>query len=501
VGKIICLGAFLLFRLIHWLGAEPNADEAYYWWWAKNFSLSYYDHPPLMAWLQGIVSHWLGDSRFSLRCLNLVSNAILFYVYWQILQYLKPDTDRPELQRSMLDLSLIICSSPLFCLMLSLAWHDHLMLCLCLSSAYVMVRFLDAYKYGGRADDRLLYGATILLGLALITKHNAVFVGLAFLVTILTDAQLRTLINLRRVCLCGLILCLIFSPVLLWNYEHDFPAFHYYVDRVGQSRSFGEQISEVLGFVLLSILMLSPFITWQLGKLFNHWNLPNCLGRETIFGRLAVYNFLLPTVAFTIIAGASTAYYYWNVTAYLLLFPLLVMRANFLSPKAWQAIVSFGLLFSCLFTINSTLLPIGSLFSPDSDQDGRILFGWETVTTAIEQKFPQVSIVATTDYRSASALAFRSSSINPLTVTIVSPRITQFNFVPLPSPPELLLWDDWHPVTDWLRTKLPPIAKDQMVTVPVYAGGVFLKNYYIAPFSAPHLTQNYSPSPVGEGKE
>lgn len=440
-----------------------------------------------MAWLQSIVSHLLGDSLFSLRCLNAVSSAIFFYLYWQILRYLKPNDPDPEISRSILKLSLLVISSPLFLLMLSLAWHDHLMICLCLASCYGMLRFLDSYKFHGIVENRWLYLATTLLGLALITKHNAVFVGLGFLATILTDAQLRTLLTLRRICLCGLILVLIFSPVLLWNYQNDFPAFRYYVDRVGQGRNLGQQLSEVLGFLLFSTLMLSPFIAWQLGKLWvtSGWNLANLTRKDTVFPKLAFYNFWLSTVAFTIIAGSSTAYYYWNVTAYLLLFPLVVLRQNYLSRKAWQAILGFGLLFSLLFTINSTLLPIGALFSPESDQDGRILFGWGTVASAIQTNFPQVSTVATTDYRSASALAFHSQRAKPLTLTIVSQRITQFNFVSPPRPPELLLWDDWHPLTDWHRQQLPPIKPESVVTVPIHAWGIFLKNYYIAPLNPP----------------
>jgi 4-amino-4-deoxy-L-arabinose transferase-like glycosyltransferase len=33
-----------------------TSDEAYYWVWSRNLQLSYYDHPPFVAWL-----FWLGD--------------------------------------------------------------------------------------------------------------------------------------------------------------------------------------------------------------------------------------------------------------------------------------------------------------------------------------------------------------------------------------------------------------------------------------------------------
>ncbi|KOR27793.1 hypothetical protein TI03_06155 [Achromatium sp. WMS1] len=37
-------------------------DEAYYWYWSQYPDLSYFDHPPLLAWLMWISTN-LGDQR------------------------------------------------------------------------------------------------------------------------------------------------------------------------------------------------------------------------------------------------------------------------------------------------------------------------------------------------------------------------------------------------------------------------------------------------------
>jgi 4-amino-4-deoxy-L-arabinose transferase-like glycosyltransferase len=80
--------AFILLRLVFWFATFPNPDEAYYWLWGQHPALSYYDHPPLEAWLQGLFTAVLGRSTFVLRLPNLLSNAILFYTYYQIIRYL-----------------------------------------------------------------------------------------------------------------------------------------------------------------------------------------------------------------------------------------------------------------------------------------------------------------------------------------------------------------------------------------------------------------------------
>ena len=43
--------ALVLFKFVHLLAAGVFMDEAYYWMWGQHPALSYYDHPPLNAWL------------------------------------------------------------------------------------------------------------------------------------------------------------------------------------------------------------------------------------------------------------------------------------------------------------------------------------------------------------------------------------------------------------------------------------------------------------------
>jgi Dolichyl-phosphate-mannose-protein mannosyltransferase len=45
------LGVSAAVRLVLALGTDIYFDEAYYWQWARNADWSYYDHPPLVAWL------------------------------------------------------------------------------------------------------------------------------------------------------------------------------------------------------------------------------------------------------------------------------------------------------------------------------------------------------------------------------------------------------------------------------------------------------------------
>ena len=79
----------LLFLLISikvvflWNGALLP-DEAYYWLWSKNIDISFYDHPPLSSWVQGIFSVANIDKNFEIRIVPTICFSFVFFfnTYW-----------------------------------------------------------------------------------------------------------------------------------------------------------------------------------------------------------------------------------------------------------------------------------------------------------------------------------------------------------------------------------------------------------------------------------
>ena len=60
------LGLTLL-RLWLALWVPLGDDEGYYWVWSRHLAASYYDHPPMVAWLVALSTHVLGSSLVALR--------------------------------------------------------------------------------------------------------------------------------------------------------------------------------------------------------------------------------------------------------------------------------------------------------------------------------------------------------------------------------------------------------------------------------------------------
>ncbi|HEY9617338.1 MAG TPA: glycosyltransferase family 39 protein [Microcoleaceae cyanobacterium] len=484
-GLIPTFIVFLLLRLGFWFAVFPNPDEAYYWLWGQHPALSYYDHPPLQAWVQGLFTAFFSRSHFTLRLPNLITNCVFSYIYYQISRYLYGK----QAQTAFWIIVACIIASPLYFLFLALAWHDHLLITFSLLSAYWFIQFLDRYLVSPTAPNWRLYGAAIALGLAGLCKYNAAFMALGFLATIVVDPRLRPLFRDRRLYIAIAISLSCLFPILLWNLSNNWQSLQYYFNRsVNPVSGFSLKFSPFFNFILFSFLLVSPFnwiLFWrslkQFPKLFSH----------SIYTTVAFWTFTIPTITLTIISLLSAALYYWNITAYLLLFPLI--PTLFLPPspspsppspsvpKFLLASQLYGLLFAGLLVIHYGVLPISALVSATEDPDSRMLYGWDQVATEVRKNVTELGdrpLLLTTDYRSASALAYE---LNNPDIIAISDRVDQFDFWFQPEQytdkNAVILSDDWHPIPPELLARFERTSEPNPIAVRRF--GIWIKRYYL----------------------
>jgi 4-amino-4-deoxy-L-arabinose transferase-like glycosyltransferase len=58
----------------------PADDEVYYWCWAQRLQLSYYDHPPMVAYMIRLSTAVFGDTLFATRLPAVVSTITMLAV-------------------------------------------------------------------------------------------------------------------------------------------------------------------------------------------------------------------------------------------------------------------------------------------------------------------------------------------------------------------------------------------------------------------------------------
>src|SRR4030095_7472342 len=84
---VILLAAAVGLRVAAMAGMVLVPEEAYYWMYSQHPSLSYFDHPPMVAWLIGSGTQLFGNTEFGVRvggALLMLAASAVMYVFGRI---------------------------------------------------------------------------------------------------------------------------------------------------------------------------------------------------------------------------------------------------------------------------------------------------------------------------------------------------------------------------------------------------------------------------------
>lgn len=195
-----------------------SADEAHYALYGLHPDWSYFDHPPLVGWLQALVLP-LAQTELALRLWPMVLGVATSLVLYRFARRLFPD---PHPWLGFWTVA-FYQSGVLFQLLgLALVPETPLLL-LALAAVLALLRALDH----GKVSDWLLFG--LLLGLAGLAKYTAVTLALTALLFIVFQKRLDAL-RTPGPWLAALLAALLIAPVLYWNATHDWVSFRYQLE-------------------------------------------------------------------------------------------------------------------------------------------------------------------------------------------------------------------------------------------------------------------------------
>ena len=411
----LAAAAFIAIKLWMFLAMPPIGDEAYYWLWGQHPALSYFDHPPLHAWLMGVVSQLLGWNLYALRALTWVTLGATLWIFWDWSKRLSPAEPALYFWRT----AAIYLASPLFLAMGSIAFHDHLLIALCLASGHFMLLFAERYARDG-SGWRWLYLAALFLGLATLTKYNAVFLGLAFLAFLLFQPGLRKSLATPHPWIAALLSIALQAPVFWWNIAQGFASYRFHLaDRwVDPQQATPAQLP---AFLLLSIIVLSPVVVYGTLRLIFQRPAP---GFQSTAKHLSMWLLGISSLAMVGLAFFVTVFFYWNIVGFLLVMPLLPLVLH----QAWLrwAHIAYGLVFGLVLLVNQTIVPIPTLLGQFHWVTSSI-YGWDEVAAkvkALQAEHPD-AFVGTTVYGTAAQLGF---ALHDPDVVALSPRHDQFDY-------------------------------------------------------------------------
>lgn len=427
---------FVLLRLAYAFFAFPIGDEAYYWMWGRHLSLSYYDHPPLQGWLQGLSYTLFGRSLFALRWMTVAAFAVNLYVFHLIARRVAGESWRPFFLTSVA----VYLASPLYGFFTSLVLHDYLLVTLVLTSGYFFICYFTDVETAGRGTMRDLFAGAVLLGLATLTKYNGAFLGLAVAGAILVRPKLRPLLLDWRTYAAAAVSVAIQTPVIVWNLQEGFASFLFQMgSRHGTTGFQGFDVGAMKLFAGEALLMVSPFLVPVIIKFFWAWQQSTF---ERVGKTVAIWAFWISTLVCLYVSNFSWVIWWWNIVAFVLIFPF---AARYITTPILALHVGWGLVVNSVLAFTYVVVPVQALLGQMPGMESERSYGWEQLTSAIEAARDEhnTEFLVTNRFETASELAF---ALDDPTVVSLTPKREGY--------------DDW---VDWASL----VGKDAVVLVEV----------------------------------
>src|SRR6201994_4302005 len=246
-GVIALIAAMTLMRVIYACTIDLRTDEAYYWTWSKENVLSFLDHPPMIAWFIRFGTAIFGDTNFGVRFAGILAMLVTQLLLADIVRRVTHDV------RAVMLAVLLPEAALYYGLLMAKVSPDVAMIPFAVAMLWALVRLAES------SDARWWLAAGLFGGLALLSKFTALMLVPAVLAFMLVPDWRRRWLRSFWPWLAALIAIAVFSPVLIWNGEHDWASFRFQSVRAIAThelslRTVGEFIAlqfGLVGFVLL----------------------------------------------------------------------------------------------------------------------------------------------------------------------------------------------------------------------------------------------------------
>jgi len=305
--RVITLGiiAFtIVLRLIYIGTAQLIPDEAYYWNYAQHMDLSFYDHPPMVAWLIWLGTSIFGDNEFGVRISAFVCGLITMGYLYALTRNLY---DKPTAIRAVLLLAVL----PFYFSTGAVMTADAPLVAAWAATLYYMERALIA-------NQRWAWlGAGLAFGLGILSKYTLALLGLAALVFMILDPIARRWLRHPYPYLAVLLALLLFSPVIIWNIEHNWASVLF---QSGRIRGVGDDQFGTFELILHLMVLLTPvgLLAAVLALLQQSDHNNDAAYKRDLFIRVFAG---VPLAVFLILSIFDTLRFHWTGPLWLMVLP------------------------------------------------------------------------------------------------------------------------------------------------------------------------------------
>lgn len=415
IGLLIHLGFGTLLTL--------SVDEAHYALYAHHLALSYFDHPPMVGWVQWPMVA-LNAPDWVLRLIPQLLWLVSVVLAWRLAEALresitpwKAASEPGEPGRWAV---LMILLAPVLHVLAVGLLPDTLVMAIVLGLMLVTLQI--CHSNGQRLGNWVWLG--VLLGLAGLSKYTAVLFALAVAGMLWLNLGFRVL-GQKGPWLAILIAAGMVSPVFYWNATHDWISFQY---QIAHSSGGPWRAYRLLAFTGLQIVAFGPLI---IAAIVGTVRFLRKHPHRLIIG-LWLF-FLIPFVVTAYMSGGGRTLPHWMAPAWVV---AIVIGANpvsahwnlghkkLLSWLAWIQAAMCTIAFTALFFIG---IPLTGPDNPLNQKNPLAdLWGWDkagAIARGIASEH-QIDTLTVGNWTLASRLAWYA---RPLPVVVIDERFDQFD--------------------------------------------------------------------------
>jgi dolichol-phosphate mannosyltransferase len=208
----------LALRLVYQGSVELLPEETYYWNYSRHLDIGYLDHPPMVAWLIRAGTAVFGQSQFGVRagalCCGVITSVFVF-----------------RLTRNLFDeataLAALVLAQvlPYFFFSGLLMTPDAPLAAAWAASLFYLERALVA------ARPEAWWRAGLSLGIGAISKYSIGLLAPVILAFTFWDRPSRRWWRRWEPYVAALLAFAIFSPVIIWNAQHEWASFAFQTSR------------------------------------------------------------------------------------------------------------------------------------------------------------------------------------------------------------------------------------------------------------------------------
>jgi 4-amino-4-deoxy-L-arabinose transferase-like glycosyltransferase len=248
-------------RIVYASALDLRTDEAYYWTWSKELpQLCFLDHPPVIAWFIRFGTAIFGDTNLGVRFAGILAMGVTQLLLADIVRRVTHNA------RAIMLAVLLPEAALYYGLLMAKVAPDIAAIPFTVAMMWSLVRLTESN------NARWWLAAGLFGGLALLSKFTVALLLPSIAAFVLVPDWRRRWLLSPYTWAAVLIAALVFSPVLIWNAQHDWASFKFQLVRATAARevslrTVGEYVGMqfgLVGFILLPVTLSALVLTaWR----------------------------------------------------------------------------------------------------------------------------------------------------------------------------------------------------------------------------------------------